>query len=256
MRTFIWTALTVFLAASGVNAETEGHIFTDTKGRSVVATIVRFDEAHNKVTLKPEGRGAVTVPATAFSKSDQTYIVEWSKNQALLDERKFSIDFTRMKESDSGGRHEGYDMSTKAYENYFKIELSNRSDVELKDITVEYVVFYTQDAWTKETRKSNRRVSETINGTQYSKRTITMAAKSDQTIETDRLSLKTYRESDFNESYTWDDLDSEMEGIMVKVSVSTKSGDPITRQFCYPDKLEKGWTTKTKDATLSDSDVW
>lgn len=245
MRTNVLIAMTLVLVAAGVYAKPDSHIFTDTKGRTLQASLVGYDPISKKVTVKPAHRGASTVPISIFSTADQNYIIQWSKNQSFLNERKFIVDIKRMKEKNSSAGKEGYDMSMKAYDNYFKLDFENRSNIDFKNMTVEYVLFYKQDSWTQ-----NRHAKTSKDGTKYVKTTLTIPSKEKKEVSTEKLSLKLYRESGFDANSTWVDLDSELEGILVKLTIKTKDGDSVTRQLHYPDDLKKAWTTKTVNATI------
>ena len=236
--------LLFLLVAGGAVAKPDYHIFVDAKGRSLEAELLRYDETHHTVTVKPKGKNATTVPISVFSKEDQDFIAEWGQNQAFLDENKLIISFNRIKKQNSGAGEEYNSMSLKAYDQYFKIDLENKTDCDVKDMTVEYVVYYTQDLWS-----DDRRSKYTKDGTKYEKETLTLPSRSTQEIETATLTLKTYRESGY--SNAWASLDSEMEGVIVTLSITTKSGKTISRQQHYPDNFDKPWTTENKDVFAS-----
>ncbi len=239
MKTGCGILAVCLLTVLSAGAETKYHIFTDDQGRSIEAKIVRYDEVQNKVTVQPKGRAAMTVPVSAFSEADQAYIVEWGLSHAFLDERKLCVDIKRIKKSDGTRGQGGYSMEYKYYNHYFTIGLENKSTVDLDNVTIEYVIFYQQE---KHINGNRDKVNQ--EGTLYKKSTFSLPSKSDKEIETDQICLKRYRESGFVNS-VWPDLDGEMDGIILKLSMTTKDGETITRQITYPDNLKKAWTTKT-----------
>lgn len=240
-----WILTACLLTALIARAQEDYHIFTDTQGRAIEAKIVSYDERYNKVTVKPKDRAAVTVPITVFSEADQEYVVEWSHTRTFLDERKLTLDFKRIKKSNSDKKRNtgSYvsNMEYKYYDHSFEIEIENKSKVDLADIEIEYVFFYEQ-----EHHINGNRDKVLKKGTLYEKQTISLPKKSSKRISTGVVCLKRYRESGY--STVWPDLDGEMHGILIKMTMKTEDGETLVRQAVYPDRFDQKWTTETKDA--------
>lgn len=240
MKKSLFVSVAACLIMPVLSAQAQYRDFTDTTGRHIKARLIRYDSIKNKVTVDCEGKGTKTVPITIFSEADQKYILSWSKNQEFLDERRVIVDFTRRKEKNTEHTEEVGNMSNKYFDCGFTIELENRSKVDFRDITLEYVIYYTQD------KHTNNRMDKTEQeGRLYAKQTIDLPEKETREITTQQVLLHTYRESGY--SVTWPDIYSEMHGIILQLSIRSDTGETVTRRIKYPDNLKYSWNPSSED---------
>ena len=232
--------LTLCLVICAFAARADYRDFTDTQGREIKAELIRYDAIKKKVTIKRKGKGNATVPISLFSEDDQKYIVAWDEGQEFLSDRKLKIKFNRHKKKNVDYSSDTYSMSRKYYDCSYGITLANGSTTDFKEVTLEYVIFYRQDKHIK-----NNSEREEQQGTLYVKKTIILPKKSETEIETDKLLLYTYRESGFSDN--WPDIQSEVHGIILKLSMKSATGETFSRQIKSPEKLNHVWTPRTKD---------
>ena len=235
--------LIVLMVCIGVQsfvAKAEYRKFKDANGRMIEAEVLRYDAMSKKVSLNCKGKGSKTVPISIFSEADQKYIVSWSSNQDFLSDRKLKVKFSRNKDKNKNRSREYDGMSTKYYDCSYKITIENGSTTDFNDVILEYVIYYTQDK-----HINNRRDTEELNGTLYAKKTISLPKKSSKDIVTDKVALLEYREGGFSEN--WPDVKSDIDGIILNLSMKSETGETISRRIKFPDKLLFTWTTQTKD---------
>lgn len=233
-------ALAVCMGMLAVSAHAQYRDFTDASGRTIAAKLVRYDATRSKVTVDCKGKGVKTVPITVFSSEDQQYIISWSKSQDFLNERKLLVDFKRHKKKNTEYSEELSSMSSIYFDCGFEITLENRSTIDFNDVTLEYVIYYSQDK-----HINNKTEIEEQEGRLYEKQQMNFSKKSTKEIKTEQVILYTYRESGY--STVWPDIRSEMHGILLKLSVKTETGETITRLIKYPEKLKKSWSPSTKN---------
>ncbi|MEN7972382.1 MAG: hypothetical protein ABFR47_00960 [Verrucomicrobiota bacterium] len=233
-------ALVVVLGMQVLVAKAEYREFTDAKGRTLSAKLIRYNDLQKKVTIKCKGKGIKTVPVSIFSETDQKYIASWKLNQDFLSEKKLLVEFKRRKRKNADSSYAQGSMDRKYYDCSFIIEVENRSTVDFNNVLFEYVIFYSQD---KHIKRNTEKEEE--HGTLYVEKTIDLPRKSPQEIETEKLLLYTYRESGYSE--VWPDINSEVHGVILKLSMKSETGETISREIKYPDNLDHVWTPKTKD---------
>jgi len=232
--------LTALLMARGASAEEPYRTLTDRQGRTIEARIVRYNEPDSTATIHPKGRAAITVPISTFSDEDQAHIIEWCHQQAFLDERSLQLDISPIEKFDRYNVRKDDHGTEKGFYQYFIIKFENKSTVDLEGLTLEYVLFYQQErhtdamGWDKVHR----------NGTLYRRDSISIPHKSEKKWQTDPIRLVEYR-ADSSVNTATVDLDSEMDGIIFRISMRTRSGEILTRELAYPDDLDKKWTTRT-----------
>lgn len=233
-------ALAACFGMQSLVANAEYREFTDATGRKLEAELIRYDASSKKVSLNCKGKGSKTVSISIFSEADQKYIISWNKNQNFLSDQKLKVEFNRRKSKNTDYTSEYYSMSRKYYDCSYKITVKNNSTADFDDVTLEYVVFYTQDK-----HIHNNRDIEEQHGTLYAKKKISLPKKSTHEFETEQLLIYTYRESGYD--YNWPDIQSEIDGIILNLSMKSGTGKTISRRIKYPDKLLLSWTTQTKN---------
>ena len=131
-------------------------------------------------------------------------------------------------------------MARKYYDCSYRITLKNGSTTDFNDIKLEYVIYYTQ-----ENHIHSNSDKKEDHGTLYISKTTNLPKKSTKEIETESLLLYTYGESGYNDN--WPDLQSEVQGIILNLSIKSETGETISRRLKFPEKLNHVWTPRTKD---------
>ena len=240
----IYIALSLIMGMQVMAASGDYREFTDAQGRKITAKIVFYNVDKDKVTIQLKGqRSNKTVPISIFSNEDQQYIKSWSEYQDFLNERVLKASFKRFKNKDENNSSSGSSWERKNYDCTFLIELQNRSMIDFKNVKCEYVIFYDQ-----EHTKNNNTMKETRKGTFYTSKTIDLNSKSSKEIRTEKVNIHHYKV--VATSYGRPDLEGEILGIRLKLTLKTKSGESISREFAFPDTLKRPWTSKTKNVEL------
>lgn len=236
-KTGIWAVITSGIIS--LSTATEYRAFTDTQGRVIEAKLIRFNESKNSVQVERKGKRSTSfVPLSIFSQADQKYIKSWNQNQAFLSDRYLSVDVNRIKKKDES---EGaYSMATTYYSHCYNLELNNKSTAAFNNISVKYVIYYAQ-----EHHINGRSDKEERFGTFFGEFTVDLPMRTEKEIKTDNIFLMTYRESGYDE--VWPDLNGDIEGLIVKFSLKTDSGEEVIREFRHPEGFKKPWTTTSKN---------
>ena len=237
--------LTVCLVICAFAARADYRDFTDTQGREIKAELIRYDATKKKVTIKRKGKGNATVPISLFSEDDQEYIVAWNKNKDFLSAQLLTVEFVRNQNKNSDSSRYGSWGEDKCYDCTFSIELENRSSVDFKQVELEYVIYYTQDHYIDNSDNDKRRGKY---GWLHAQKTITLLKKSPLNIETQKLQL-TRRKAAGQAN-----LEFKFDGIIVKLSLKTDTGETISREIKFPKDLGRSWKASTKDALRSTHD--
>lgn len=237
--------LTVLLAAFSTAAEETYHTFTNAQGRTMEARLIRYNEADNTATIHPRGRAATTVPISIFSDETRSWIINWSHRQALLDEQMLRIDISHVEKLDRDiVRRDDHGTKQRFY-HFFAITMQNQSTVDLEHLTIEYVIFYQQEKHIRGEEWNKER----LDGTLYSRQSISIPHKSEIDFATDSILLAKYQVDGTSDPATSAkvNLDHEVDGIIFRVSMQTSDGDTILREVTYPGDLEKKWTSRTRN---------
>ncbi len=134
--------------------------FTALDGRTLKAQITDYNEPKGVVTIQREDGKSISVKPEAFSEKDQTYIRKWHEGQVFLSETKLQLDLKGKKgettkqdhevdySEQSSGRGSGRGTQIVAVDQRTKYDLNltlkNISKAELKNIALEYRIFYEQ----------------------------------------------------------------------------------------------------------------
>ncbi|MEN7972383.1 MAG: hypothetical protein ABFR47_00965 [Verrucomicrobiota bacterium] len=218
--------------------------FTDAKGRTLSAELIRYNDLQKKVTIKCKGKGIKTVPVSIFSETDQKYIASWNQNQDFLSEKKLLVEFKRRKRKNVEVSYSTTSGGRTWYECNFNIELTNKSTTGFDKIELEYVVFYSQDHYIQ-----NNADREERHGTLYKQEVINLPKKSTKEFETEKILL--FQRKVGSTSYGKPDLRGEVHGIILNISMKSETGETISRQIKYPDNLNHVWTSSTKNVQIA-----
>ncbi len=137
--------LFLFAFSSWLNASAvEYRSFTSANGKIIRARILKYNESKAEVTLERENKRSYSIPLATLSADDQQFIQDWNASKDFLDERSFRISIQREKIKDKASNSNS--IAEKQIKNYsFKILLDNRSATDLKDLTLEYCIYYDQE---------------------------------------------------------------------------------------------------------------
>lgn len=137
-------------------ARAELHEFKLPDGRSIKAEIVDFNAKLGVAELKLENGSVKKIKPSIFVKDDQDYISGWAQLAGFRSPSFFKITcqtdlVEKWKETETGdisysdGSTEEATISETKYERFvYEIKLENRNAVPLKNIKIEYRIFYEQ----------------------------------------------------------------------------------------------------------------
>ena len=219
------------LAAQGDYRE-----FIGADGRTIVAKLVAYDDLSKKVTVQPKGKGFKTVPLTLFSEIDQAYISSWKDRQDFLSATKLKVSVQRQKNKDEESSSISDDSTDNLYYDCsFILTFDNRSTTDFNDVKFEYVILYSQDRHTDGLSQKKSK-----NGSTYGRETISLPAKTTRDFETEKVVIYNYNTGKSGEK----DLEGGVDGILVKLTWKSPSGDSVLREFRFPEHVKGIWRTK------------
>lgn len=222
----------------GLQTFGETRIFTDAQGRNIEAELEKFEESSSTVTIQRAGsRQSKRVPLSVFSDKDQAYIRDWGRLQALNDSR-FKAVISKSSKRDSQKSY-GTSASTEVVTDHcFNIRFENGTKNNLENMELEYVIFYEQEQHVGR----NSYKSEAKSGTLYKKETITVPARKNVEFTSEKVTLYEWK------AYSLAPIAADIEGIRLRLTLTSAGGAKMTREFAYPSKLKYPWTSKTENA--------
>ena len=126
-------ALLLLLVPTLVRAEYRD--FTDKQGRVMNAELINV--IGKEVRLKRDDGAAFTVDPSIFCEEDENYIRLWMVKS--LSERDSLLDLSARSAETSAKEVSGSDLvKAKKWDGYYKIEIENKSDLNLEELKVEY----------------------------------------------------------------------------------------------------------------------
>ncbi|WP_372808393.1 hypothetical protein [Pontiella sp.] len=265
--------LLIMIAA--VSQADEFRTFTAEDGRTLKAKIISYDSASGKVMIEREDRKRLTVPATAFSKKDQTFIEKWQTYEAFLSPAKLKLEIERdevdstkknvevdIGDETSGGRRGG-GMSgvvtvavDKKTQYKYKLAIENKSGTALDDMTMEFRIYYDQQKPVKDEKANKGRSKDETRPEKYmavdqlkvkkgEKKIKTLAPKQSGTISTESVVLLQR-----SASYEWGeniDLKSDLAGVWIKLTMRGADGELLVRDICSPESIMKKYPWDVPD---------
>ena len=241
----------IFLAAQvgGVHAVKQYRDFMDTKGRTIRGRILAYNAGSGTVTFERDNKRSSKVPITIFSDADQIYIKEWECSKQFLSNTKLKISAQRKKGKDTDASYSSSVTSKKVELMGYKIVLENRSETSMKDLEVEYCIYYEQD----EVRNRKQHTAEGVFCGSFPRGTIPPKTK----VEKLTKMVKIYkRELDSGRIYISDIKNVQkgrVRGIWIRVNMKLSSGEKLTRNYCLPDSLNnsKVWMRSSVRAGMN-----
>ena len=245
--------LLTFLAS--VQAEDEYRDFTDTQGRTIRGRIVSYDDASGDVRFERDNGRTAKVSIKIFSEPDQNYIRQWSVASDFLKASSFKIDIKRMENKNKEKSASSGPTNRKVEDTHYEITLENRTTSDLKNLELEYCIYYEQEEIEQGGQVCNQ-------GIYCGKSAIeSVASRDKKIINTDAVSVYKnelnsgwYYGSPQKGSAGIDNVqDGEVHGIWVRVHLKLPSGDKVTREFCYPDSISnsRAWANSSVTAGMN-----
>lgn len=232
--------IAVLALALQISAAEKYRNFTDSKGRTIRGRVVGYNPKKKSVTFQRDNHKTSKVPLSVFSEEDQAYIQDWLAAKNFSSPGRFKISAKRISETSKPSASGIYTKKIKSVHYGFLLE--NRSDTELKNITIEYCIFYEQEELTPYGQKTNE-------GIYYQKRNrpFRILPYSKAAAETDTVKVsKTELSGDYYYTSGENNVQNgQVRGIWVKATMTLSSGETVTRDYCVPDGLNKNknWTT-------------
>jgi len=232
--------LTVFLLAGGIRAVagTEGfHVFTDKQGRTVSARIIGLNEAKGLVELELPNNERKKVEPSIFSQVDQDYILDWQAINAFEKGSAFKVELNKKvvkNWSEKSSVQRDFEQVV------FEMTLINRGAAALKNLEITYNVFSEQEELTPagehtEDKCQTGRIAVDL-----------LKPRERMVFSTQPVEVYDQHLSAGYDGYVGglpDRQSGEIKGIWMRVSMTTKSGAIVSRDFVSPDTVKtlKQW---------------
>jgi hypothetical protein len=212
----------------------EFHLFTDLKGRSVGAKIIKVDPQRGLVELELENKRRSKVKPSVFIKEDQDYIRDWALGNAFMSSS--GLRFKAEKEVvedwyESGGVGVNRDFEKVVY----NCELKNGSLHTYENLEMDYCVY-----WVQEVAENNgeRRDEKYKSGT-IDLRSLQPRQTNDVQTEPVVLLYQHLAGGYYYVDGAPGKQSSKMKGVWVRIKLTTKSGTEYVREFCEPASVMK-----------------
>ncbi len=224
------------------------HEFLGNNGKSIRGQVLAFDKIRKKVTIQKDNGRTHKVDVSLFSKKDQIYVREWQIAKGFNSECRFKISAKRKQFDVNKKRHVadyyGNEKSQTTIEQVgYEITLESRIDTPLKDVAVEYCIYYEQE-------RSDRGKQVTDEGVTRGVLHIDeLAPKVKTPLKTDQVTLcKHELNADwYYYSGAKNKQQGKMVGIWLRVHLPLSNGQRVTRQYSRPDSLKENrkWSDHT-----------
>jgi hypothetical protein len=211
--------------------------FSDSQGREMEAKLTRvsgedvYIERHDGLNTK--------VNISIFSEEDQKYIREWERKETIKDDA-IEIRFKTDVESKSGWESHGTGIEKKTWRESYAIVLTNKSQIDIKDIRIEYFILKYEDALAAQKKVEG----EILTLTGVTKVPL-LKARGEATAETKKFPMLQTR---LEPGYVWrgggkKTSEDDMQGIWVKVYV----GEVLAAELSKPENLvhKEKWPTSS-----------
>lgn len=224
-------------------------------GRTLTAEIVGYNSKLGKVELKRKDGKRIPVKPTVFVEEDQKYIQGWAMLDGVRNERFFKMSCKKdlvEKWKDEKEENVNYGdgatgketISISRFERYvFEVDLENRNEFALKNLKVEYRIFYEQEA----TSGSGKIIAEkkVLSGSMDVEQ---IALRGKKKLTTKPVVLRdTQYASDITFSGIKRERESgEIKGIWLRVMASELDGQTVMREVFEPSSLagKYNWSEK------------
>ncbi|HBO87655.1 MAG TPA: hypothetical protein DD620_02760 [Verrucomicrobia bacterium] len=247
------------LLSSGI-----AHTFTATDGRTLEATIIRYQPDQEQVEIKRADGTLLRVKSTLFEPADQTYIQQWYAAQQFgsshfrmqikevegpYRKQTHSVDFGEERRGLPGAGFGNVEIANdkKTPVNY-QLTLHNKASVPIEKVKIEYKIFYQQEAAVemevpeeRQTERTNLLVPHRPQNQLKIKegRFKTLSLEAGETWEDDSPMITLLERKTLRRFQQYINLDSEPMGIWVRCSHRDPNGTVIVRDFIEPAQLEQ-----------------
>lgn len=231
-RFFVFFLTTGSVLSAG---ESTFRSFYDRQGREMNAKLTQvsgddvYIERHDGLSTK--------VNISIFSKDDQDYIRDWDRKETLRNDA-IKVRFITDVENKSGWEDKGGGIVRKTWKESYGIELTNESQLALKNIRIEYLIFKFEDAMAAQ-KRSEGEVRHLTGETMLP----TLKARSKVRARTKKFPML---ETKLAPGYRWanggkETSEDEMRGIWIKVFV----GEVLATEVSKPENLmrKESWPT-------------
>lgn len=255
----------VVLVALSTQAQ-EYRTFTAADGRKLEARIIQYNGVTGKVQIERADKKKLTVGKEAFSEEDQAYILKWEATQAFLSPSKFKLDVKRVEvgtkkkthdvdvgEEFAGGRRGGMSgvvtMATDKTTQYkYNLILENKGGSPIKNVMVEYRIFYEQEKAVPDEKANKGRDEEDPRPERY-------MAVNEQKVKSGNGRMKPLEPKEVRASATtaisilkrsanrpWGDLidlKGDVSGVWFKLTMRGVDGKTHVREIASPESVMK-----------------
>lgn len=214
--------------------------FLGNNGKSIRAKVLAFDKIRKKVTIQKDSGRTHKVDVGLFSEEDQTYVREWQIAKGFNSESRFKISAKRKQfELDRKQHVHKYsgveNAQTTIKQTGYEIRLESRIDTPLKNVAIEYCIYYEQ-----ERADCGKQVTDegVMRGVLHIDE---LAPKAKTTLKTDPVKLRKHElNSDwYYYSGAGNKQQGKVVGIWLRVHLPLSNGQRVTRQYSRPDSLKK-----------------
>ena len=248
----------------------EYRTFTAEDERTLKAKVVAYDATTGKVQIQREDNKKLTVPTAAFSEKDQTYITAWQATQDFLSTAKLKLelkrnevkswkkeheaDLSQIKLGKGDGKRDGIEVIATDNNTQYKYDLliENKGSASLKNITVEYRVYYEQEKAVKDEEGEKRRKESKQEGAEKrvrynavnenkvkdgAARLKPIEPKETKTISTGSVTImKRTVDKSYQDKIN---LKGSLAGAWVRLSMKGPDGKKVVREIAQPDSVMK-----------------
>ncbi len=221
--------------------------FTSTDGKTIKAALKAYDAQKKIVTIERDNRKTSRVPITVFSKADQAYILEWDASKGFSSASFLKIECDDMvvekrKEKEledvlyTGGHIEkDFEKTVTTFERIaFEIQFQNTNNSELKDIRMEYQIYYEQSEliWEEKPEVKQKHFSGEMAIPALPGKSKTLVTTESVEIHEDNVNPIPQFGEDQRRGGK-----GEVHGIRARLYMKMSSGKEIMREFSFPEKL-------------------
>jgi hypothetical protein len=250
------------------------HTFTATDGRTLEATITRYQPAQDQVDIKRTDGTLLRVKSTLFEPADQAYIQQWYAAQQFSSshfrmqikevegpykKQTHSVDFGEERKGLPGAGFGNVEIATdKKIPINYQLTLHNKTDVPIEKVKIEYKIFYEQEVAIKikipedlQTERSALLVPHLPQKQLKIKegRFKTLSLEAGETWEDDSPSITLLERKTLRRLRHYINLESEPMGIWVRCSHRDPDGNVIVRNFIEPSRLEQAVSWDQEEIT-------
>ena len=246
-----WPFLICLLGmVAGVQSATEYRDFTSTEGKVIRGCIKAFDARKKMVTIERDNKRTAKVPIAVFSEADQAYIHRWQSLAGIRSTSKFKISCERRKvkswsekqygsvRSRSGSEGTQETGKTNYEETGYEFEFVNRNECSIKDLTLEYCIYYEQEV---------RQHQDAQQGVLFRSLPIDEIDRNGKKIiSTDSVCVFEYdKGAQFINSYS---LKGKLIGLSMRLYLVADGEKTLVREATFPDSLSSSyaWVTESK----------